>query len=72
MASPKGKAKASPKAKGGAPSKKGMGFKAAVAAAQRNSKGKMDKKEAAAAIASAARNASPEAKRKNPNLKKVR
>lgn len=49
--------------------KKGMGFKAA----QKNIMASGKSKEAAGAIlASAARNASPAAKRKNPNLKKVR
>lgn len=65
---PKGKASA----KKGGEAKKGMGFKAAVANAQKNSKGKMSKDETAAAVASASRNASPAAKKKNPNLKKVK
>lgn len=49
--------------------KKGMGFKAA----QKNiaSKQGVSMKDAGAILASASRKASPAAKRKNPNLKKV-
>ena len=55
------------KVKGGA--KKGMGFKAA----QKQIMAKGKSKEAAGAIlAAGARNASPFAKAKNPNLKKVK
>jgi hypothetical protein len=46
---------------------KGMGFKAAVKSAAAGGA-----KNPAAAIAAAARNASPAAKRANPNLKKVK
>jgi len=52
--------------------KKGMGFKAAAENARKNSKGKMSAEEAAAAVAAASRDASPAAKRRNPNLKKVK
>lgn len=45
---------------------KGMGFKAAVAAAKKGGA-----RNPAAAIASAAQKASPAAKRANPNLSKV-
>jgi hypothetical protein len=50
--------------------KKGMGFKAA----QKNiaSKQGVSMKAAGAILASSARKASPAAKRKNPNLKKVK
>lgn len=56
--------------KGFPPAKKGMGFKAA----QENimKKGGKSKEAAGAILASAARNASPFAKKKNPNLKKVK
>lgn len=47
-------------------SKKGMGFAAAVASAKAGGA-----RNPAAAIASAARKASPAAKRSNPNLSKV-
>ena len=47
--------------------KKGMGFKAAAMQA-----GDGDYKKGARIVASASRNASPAAKRKNPNLKKVK
>lgn len=47
-----------------------MSFKDAVKNVQK--KGKYNKKEAAAIVASASRNASPAAKRKNPKLKKVK
>lgn len=46
-----------------------MSFKKAVKEAM--AKSGMSKEEAMAAIASSSRNASPAAKRKNPNLKKV-
>ena len=46
---------------------KGMGFKAAAKSA-----GKGNMKRGSAIIAAAARKASPAAKRKNPNLKKVK
>lgn len=49
-----------------------MSFKSAVKNAMKNSKGKLDKKSAAAIIANASRNASPKAKAKNPKLKKVK
>ena len=49
--------------------KKGMGFKAAQANIM---KGGKSKEAAGAILASAARNASPFAKSKNPNLKKVK
>jgi hypothetical protein len=51
------------------PKKKGMGFNAAAAAAGRSS-GK-GPKAGAAMVAAASRNASPTAKKANPNLKKV-
>lgn len=55
--------------KAAAKSKKGMGFKAAQQQiAQREG---ISQDRAGAILASAARNASPAAKRKNPNLKKV-
>lgn len=47
-----------------------MSFKEAVKNVQKG--GKYSKKAAAAIVASASRNASPEAKRKNPKLKKVK
>jgi len=50
-------------------SKKGMGFKAAQENIMKSGK---SKEAAGAILASAARNASPSAKKKNPNLKKVR
>ena len=46
---------------------KGMGFKAAAMQA-----GKGDMKKGARIVAAASRKASPAAKRKNPNLKKVK
>ena len=49
---------------------KGMGFKAASASIQR--KQGVSKKIADAELAAATRKASPAAKRKNPNLKKVK
>lgn len=49
--------------------KKGMGFKAASQSVQKSG---YSKKAADAIIASAARNASPAAKKANPNLKKVK
>lgn len=52
-----------------AKSRKGMGFKAAQASIARR-KG-ISQKRAGAILASATRKASPAAKRKNPNLKKV-
>ena len=47
-----------------------MSFKEAVKNVQKG--GKYNKKEAAAIVASASRNASESAKRKNPKLKKVK
>lgn len=47
-----------------------MSFKEAVKNVQKN--GKYNKKQAAAIVASASRNASPAAKRKNPKLNKVK
>lgn len=47
-----------------------MSFKEAVKNVQKG--GKYNKKEAAAIVANASRNASPAAKRKNPKLNKVR
>ena len=47
-----------------------MSFKEAVKNVQKG--GKYNKKEAAAIVANASRNASPAAKKKNPNLKKVK
>lgn len=47
-----------------------MSFKSAVDNVMRG--GKYNKKAAAAIVANASRNASPEAKRKNPKLKKVK
>lgn len=49
---------------------KGGGFKAAVENVMKG--GKYDKESAGAIVANASRNASPEAKRKNPNLRKVK
>lgn len=49
---------------------KGMGFKAAADSVAR--KEGVSKKRAGAIIAAGARNASKSAKRKNPNLKKVK
>ena len=49
---------------------KGGGFAQAVKNVMKG--GKYDKDEAGAIVASASRNASPAAKRRNPNLKKVR
>lgn len=51
---------------------KGQGFKAAVKNVQRGSKKKLSKEEASAIVAAASRNASAAAKRRNPNLKKVK
>ena len=51
---------------------KGKGFKAAVNNVLRGGKGKYTKEQAAAIVASASRNASPAAKRRNPKLKKVK
>jgi hypothetical protein len=51
-------------------SKKGMGFKAAQKKIAKKSGASM--KEAGAILASSTRKASPEAKKKNPNLKKVK
>lgn len=48
---------------------KGMGFKAAQASVEKEG---YSKKVAGEIIASKARNASPAAKKKNPNLKKVK
>lgn len=50
--------------------KKGGGFKQAVKNVMKG--GKYDKESAAAIVADASRNASPAAKRRNPNLRKVR
>lgn len=50
--------------------KKGGGFKEAVKNVRKG--GKHSKEEAAAIVANASRNASPAAKRKNPNLNKVK
>lgn len=50
--------------------KKHGGFKAAVKNVMKG--GKYDKKAAAAIVASASRNASPAAKRRNPRLNKVK
>jgi hypothetical protein len=50
--------------------KKGMGFKAAASNIQK--KEGVSKKAAGAILASATRKASPSAKSKNPNLKKVK
>ena len=50
--------------------RKGMGFKAALQNVMRNSG--VGRDSAGAILASAARNASPEAKAANPNLKKVK
>lgn len=47
-----------------------MSFKKAMENVMKS--GKYDKKSAAAIVASASRNASPAAKRKNPKLNKVR
>lgn len=47
-----------------------MSFKEAVRNVQKG--GKYNKKEAAAIVANASRNASPAAKAKNPKLKKVK
>lgn len=47
-----------------------MSFKEAVKNVMKG--GKHNKKDAAAIVAAASRNASPEAKRKNPKLKKVK
>ena len=47
-----------------------MSFKDAVKNVMKG--GKYDKKSAAAIVANASRNASPAAKAKNPNLKKVK
>ena len=49
---------------------KGGGFKQAVKNVMKD--GKYDKDAAGAIVAEASRNASPAAKRKNPNLRKVR
>lgn len=50
--------------------KKRGGFKQAVKNVMKG--GKYDKESAAAIVADASRNASPAAKRRNPNLRKVR
>lgn len=50
--------------------KKGMGFAAAAASVQK--KQGVSKESAAKIIAAGARNASPAAKKANPNLKKVK
>lgn len=47
-----------------------MSFKSAVKNVMKG--GKYNKKSAAAIVANASRNASPEAKKKNPKLKKVK
>ena len=62
------------KPSGGKPgkSKKGMGFKAAVNSVKKGGKGKYSDEAARAIVAAASRNASPAAKKKNPNLKRVR
>jgi hypothetical protein len=51
-------------------SKRGMGFEAAASSAARSAG--VSKERGRAIIAAAARKASPAAKRKNPNLKKVK
>jgi hypothetical protein len=51
-------------------SKKGMGFKAAAREAAKGYGGNLER--GAAAVAASSRRASPEAKRRNPNLKKVK
>jgi hypothetical protein len=53
-----------------AKSKKGMGFKAASKSAAKSAG--VSEERGRAIIAAAARKASPAAKRKNPNLKKVK
>lgn len=53
-----------------AKAKRGMGFKAA--AKQISKKEGVSKERAGAILAASTRRASPAAKRKNPNLKKVR
>jgi hypothetical protein len=53
-----------------AKSKKGMGFNAAAKSAAKSAG--VSEKRGRAIIAAAARKASPAAKRKNPNLKKVK
>lgn len=50
--------------------KKKGGFKAAVENVMKG--GKYDKEAAGAIVAEASRNASPKAKRRNPNLRKVK
>lgn len=49
-----------------------MSFKEAVKNVMKSGKGKYDKNAAAAIVASASRNASPAAKRKNPKLNRVK
>lgn len=49
-----------------------MSFKEAVKNVQKKAKRKMSKESAAAIVASASRNASPAAKRKNPKLNRVK
>ena len=49
---------------------KGGGFKQAVKNVMKG--GKYDKESAGAIVANASRNASPAAKRRNPNLRKVK
>lgn len=49
-----------------------MSFKKAVENVRKKSKGKYSKEAAAAIVASASRNASPAAKRKNPKLNRVK
>ena len=53
-----------------AKARKGMGFKAAQS--QIASKQGISRKRAGAILAASSRNASPAAKRRNPNLKKVK
>lgn len=49
-----------------------MSFKEAVKNVQKKNKGKLSKEAASAIVASASRNASPAAKRKNPKLNRVK
>lgn len=49
-----------------------MSFKEAVKNVQRKGKKKYSKEQAAAIVASASRNASPAAKRRNPKLNRVK
>lgn len=57
---------------GGSKNAKHPGFKGAMSKVKKGAGDSIDDESAAAIVAAASRNASPEAKKKNPRLKKVK